>query len=78
MRATATYIVDVLALPAGNEKGKSEVKLLFTSLRNRRTFIISHFLSEGSIRYYNKVTVDEQVFKTSRHSRVASRLGWVV
>lgn len=59
MRTTAMYFVGVSALRAGNEKGKSEVKLLFTSLRNRHDLSSSiSFLD--SIRYCNKVIVDEQ------------------
>ena len=70
MRATAMYFIDVLALRAGNEKGEDEADTVgCCSLRCEHVtleppnFVIFDFLGKDSIRYYNKVTVDEQVFK---------------
>ncbi|KAI0301022.1 hypothetical protein B0F90DRAFT_1844311 [Multifurca ochricompacta] len=70
MRATAMYFIDVLALRAGNEKGEDEADTVgCCSLRCEHVtleppnFVVFDFLGKDSIRYYNKVTVDEQVFK---------------
>ena len=70
MRATAMYFIDVLALRAGNEKGEDEADTVgCCSLRCEHVtleppnFVIFDFLGKDSILYYNKVTVDEQVFK---------------
>lgn len=70
MRATAMYFIDVLALRAGNEKGEDEADTVgCCSLRCEHVtleppnYVIFDFLGKDSIRYYNKVTVDEQVFK---------------
>ncbi|KAI0267121.1 hypothetical protein BC834DRAFT_872641 [Gloeopeniophorella convolvens] len=70
MRATAMYFIDVLALRAGNEKGEDEADTVgCCSLRCEHVtleppnHVIFDFLGKDSIRYYNKVTVDEQVFK---------------
>jgi DNA topoisomerase-1 len=70
MRATAMYFIDVLALRAGNEKGEDEADTVgCCSLRCEHVtleppnFVIFDFLGKDSIRYYNKVTVDERVFK---------------
>ena len=64
------YFIDVLALRAGNEKGEDEADTVgCCSLRCEHVtleppnFVIFDFLGKDSIRYYNKVTVDEQVFK---------------
>lgn len=72
-RATAMYFIDRLALRAGNEKGEDEADTVgCCSLRcehitlqppNRLVF---DFLGKDSIRYYNQVDVDEQVFKNIR------------
>lgn len=69
-RATAMYFIDRLALRAGNEKGDDEADTVgCCSLRcehitlERPNFVIFDFLGKDSIRYYNRVTVDEQVFK---------------
>ncbi|KAI0075760.1 hypothetical protein K474DRAFT_1663863 [Panus rudis PR-1116 ss-1] len=69
-RATAMYFIDRLALRAGNEKGEDEADTVgCCSLRCEHVtleppnFIIFDFLGKDSIRYYNRVTVDEQVFK---------------
>ncbi len=70
MRATAMYFIDVLALRAGNEKGEDEADTVgCCSLRCEHVtleppnYVVFDFLGKDSIRYYNKVTVDEQVFK---------------
>ncbi|KAE9411449.1 hypothetical protein BT96DRAFT_968891 [Gymnopus androsaceus JB14] len=49
-RATAMYFIDKLALRAGNEKGEDEADTVGCY----------------SIRYYNRVTVDAQIFKNIR------------
>jgi DNA topoisomerase-1 len=70
MRATAMYFIDVLALRAGNEKGEDEADTVgCCSLRCEHVtleppnHVIFDFLGKDSIRYYNKVAIDEQVFK---------------
>ncbi|EIW83345.1 hypothetical protein CONPUDRAFT_52328 [Coniophora puteana RWD-64-598 SS2] len=72
-RATAMYFIDRLALRAGNEKGEDEADTVgCCSLRCEHVtleapnFIIFDFLGKDSIRYYNRVTVDQQVFKNIR------------
>lgn len=69
-RATAMYFIDRLALRAGNEKGDDEADTVgCCSLRCEHVtlepphWIIFDFLGKDSIRYYNRVTVDPQVFK---------------
>lgn len=69
--AVATYLIDVFALRAGGEKGDDEADTVgCCSLRyehielsepNNVTF---DFLGKDSIRYYQKVEVDKQVFKS--------------
>jgi DNA topoisomerase I len=69
-RATAMYLIDRFALRAGNEKGDDEADTVgCCSLRfehitleppNKVTF---DFLGKDSIRYFNTVEVDPQVFK---------------
>ncbi|KAI0047749.1 hypothetical protein FA95DRAFT_1492111 [Auriscalpium vulgare] len=70
MRATAMYFIDRLALRAGNEKGDDEADTVgCCSLRCEHVtleppnFVIFDFLGKDSIRYYNRVTVSERVFK---------------
>jgi len=72
-RATAMYFIDKLALRAGNEKGEDEADTVgCCSLRCEHVtlespdFIIFDFLGKDSIRYYNKVQVEAQVFKNIR------------
>ncbi|KZT29005.1 hypothetical protein NEOLEDRAFT_1128512 [Neolentinus lepideus HHB14362 ss-1] len=72
-RATAMYFIDRLALRAGNEKGEDEADTVgCCSLRcehvtlEQPNFIIFDFLGKDSIRYYNRVPVDQQVFKNIR------------
>lgn len=69
-RATAMYLIDVLALRAGGEKGEDEADTVgCCSLRyehitleppNKVTF---DFLGKDSIRYYQQVTVKKEVFQ---------------
>ncbi|KAL4073883.1 hypothetical protein J3A83DRAFT_4091530, partial [Scleroderma citrinum] len=72
-RATAMYFIDRLALRAGNEKGEDEADTVgCCSLRCEHVtleapnFIVFDFLGKDSIRYYNRVAVDTQVFKNIR------------
>ncbi|KAF9501514.1 hypothetical protein BDN71DRAFT_1460986 [Pleurotus eryngii] len=72
-RATAMYFIDKLALRAGNEKGEDEADTVgCCSLRCEHVtleapnFIVFDFLGKDSIRYYNRVPVDAQVFKNVR------------
>ncbi|KAJ3222208.1 DNA topoisomerase 1 [Clydaea vesicula] len=69
-RATAMYLIDKLALRAGNEKGEDEADTVgCCSLRYEHitleppNTVIFDFLGKDSIRYYNEVQVDAQVFK---------------
>ncbi|GAB5590401.1 DNA topoisomerase 1 [Umbelopsis nana] len=69
-RATAMYLIDVLALRAGNEKGDDEADTVgCCSLRYEHVTLEPpntlsfDFLGKDSIRYYNSVLVDPQVFK---------------
>ena len=64
------YLIDRLALRAGNEKGEDEADTVgCCSLRLEHinlvepSKIIFDFLGKDSIRYYNEVNVDLQVFK---------------
>ncbi|KAK5677905.1 DNA topoisomerase 1 [Elasticomyces elasticus] len=69
-RATAVYLIDQFALRAGNEKGEDEadtvgccsLKFEHVTLRPPET-VIFDFLGKDSIRFYNEVQVDAQVFK---------------
>ncbi|KAJ3032132.1 UNVERIFIED_CONTAM: DNA topoisomerase 1 [Siphonaria sp. JEL0065] len=68
--STALYFIDRLALRAGNEKGEDEADTVgCCSLRFEHVTleppnkVIFDFLGKDSIRYYNQVEVDEQVFK---------------
>ncbi|RDB24933.1 DNA topoisomerase 1 [Hypsizygus marmoreus] len=72
-RATAMYFIDKLALRAGNEKGEDEADTVgCCSLRCEHVtlempdFIIFDFLGKDSIRYYNRIQVEPQVFKNIR------------
>ncbi|KAL5034755.1 DNA topoisomerase 1 [Batrachochytrium dendrobatidis] len=69
-RATALYFIDRLALRAGNEKGDDEADTVgCCSLRYEHITlkppnkVVFDFLGKDSIRYYNEMTVDDQVFK---------------
>ncbi len=69
-RATAIYLIDKFALRAGNEKGEDEadtvgccsLKFQHVTLRPPET-VIFDFLGKDSIRFYDEVKVDPQVFK---------------
>ena len=69
-RATAVYLIDQFALRAGNEKSEDEaetvgccsLKFEHITLRPPNT-VIFDFLGKDSIRFYDEVTVDPQVFK---------------
>lgn len=69
-RATAVYLIDQFALRAGNEKGEDEadtvgccsLKFEHVTLQPPDT-VIFDFLGKDSIRFYNEVKVDPQVFK---------------
>jgi len=70
-RATAVYLIDKFALRAGNEKdteneaetvGCCSLKYEHVTLKPPNT-VIFDFLGKDSIRFYDEVTVDEQVFK---------------
>ncbi|KAG0047343.1 DNA topoisomerase 1 [Gryganskiella cystojenkinii] len=72
-RATAMYLIDRLALRAGNEKGEDEADTVgCCSLRFEHVTLekpdIMHldFLGKDSIRYEKEMKVDEQVFKNIR------------
>ena len=69
-RATAMWLIDILALRAGNEKGDDEAETVgCCSLKFEHVtlkppnIVIFDFLGKDSIRFYNEVTVDAQVFK---------------
>lgn len=70
-RATAVYLIDKFALRAGNEKdadneaetvGCCSLKYEHVTLKPPNT-VIFDFLGKDSIRFYDEVTVDHQVFK---------------
>ena len=69
-RATAVYLIDKFALRAGNEKGEDEadtvgccsLKFEHVTLRPPNV-VIFDFLGKDSIRFYDEVEVDQQVFK---------------
>lgn len=70
-RATAIFLIDKLALRAGNEKdteneaetvGCCSLKYEHITLREPDT-VIFDFLGKDSIRYYDEVKVERQVFK---------------
>ncbi|KAI8632576.1 eukaryotic DNA topoisomerase I [Xylariaceae sp. FL1651] len=73
-RATAMYLIDKFALRAGNEKdaeneaetvGCCSLKFEHVTLREPN-IVIFDFLGKDSIRFYDEVTVDRQVFKNLR------------
>lgn len=68
--ATATYLIDVFALRAGGEKGDDEADTVgCCSLRYEHitlkppNTVVFDFLGKDSIRFYQEVEVDKQVFK---------------
>ncbi|WEW58741.1 DNA topoisomerase 1 [Emydomyces testavorans] len=69
-RATAVYLIDQFALRAGNEKGEDEADTVgCCSLKYEHVTlkppnkVIFDFLGKDSIRFYDEVEVDPQVFK---------------
>lgn len=71
--ATATYLIDIFALRAGGEKGEDEADTVgCCSLRYEHITlkppnkVIFDFLGKDSIRFYQEVEVDKQVFKNLR------------
>lgn len=69
-RATAVYLIDKFALRAGNEKGEDEAdtvgccSLKFEHVTlNPPNKVIFDFLGKDSIRFYDEVEVEPQVFK---------------
>lgn len=72
-RATAMYLIDKLALRAGNAKGEEEAdtvgccSLKVSNITLRKPNLVTFdFLGKDSIRYYNEVAVDPQVFTNLR------------
>ncbi|KAF9897751.1 DNA topoisomerase 1, partial [Lobosporangium transversale] len=72
-RATAMYLIDRLALRAGNEKGEDEADTVgCCSLRyehvtlEKPNLLHLDFLGKDSIRFQKTMEVDEQVFKNIR------------
>ncbi|CAG8092937.1 unnamed protein product [Penicillium olsonii] len=69
-KATAVYLIDQFALRAGNEKGEDEaetvgccsLKYENVTLKPPNT-VVFDFLGKDSIRFYDEVKVDLQVFK---------------
>lgn len=72
-RATATYLIDKLALRAGGEKGEDEADTVgCCSLRFEHITLSANntvhfdFLGKDSVRFENTVVVDPQVYKNLR------------
>lgn len=78
-RAVALYFIDRLALRAGNEKDDSEAAdtvgccslrvehiKLYDELNGKKYVAEFDFLGKDSIRYFNQVPVEKQVFKNLR------------
>lgn len=68
--ATATYLIDIFALRAGGEKSEDEADTVgCCSLRYEHitlsppNTVVFDFLGKDSIRFYQEVQVDHQVFK---------------
>lgn len=67
--ATVVYLIDKLAIRAGNEKGEDEADTVgATSLRFEHLKLIDNklyldFLGKDSVRYKNSTDIDEQVHK---------------
>ncbi|KAE8148013.1 hypothetical protein BDV25DRAFT_159130 [Aspergillus avenaceus] len=69
-KATAVYLIDQFALRAGNEKGEDEAETVgCCSLKYENVTlkppnkVVFDFLGKDSIRFYDEVEVDQQVFK---------------
>jgi len=72
-RATAMYLIDELALRAGNEKGEDEADTVgCCSLKFEHVtlkipdIVVFDFLGKDSIRFHQEVKVDPQVFKNMK------------
>lgn len=72
-KATAVYLIDQFALRAGNEKGEDEAETVgCCSLKYENVTlkpgnkVVFDFLGKDSIRFYDEVEVDPQVFKNLR------------
>ena len=80
-RATAIYFIDQLALRAGNEKGEDEadtvgccsLKFEHVTLKPPST-VVFDFLGKDSIRFYQEVEVDPQVFKNLKMFKKAPKV----
>ena len=80
-RATAVYLIDQFALRAGNEKSEDEadtvgccsLKFEHITLRPPET-VIFDFLGKDSIRFYDEVKVDAQVFKNLKMFKRAPKV----
>ncbi|KAL6453996.1 TOP1 DNA topoisomerase 1 [Candida maltosa Xu316] len=79
--ATAMYLIDVFALRAGGEKGDDEADTVgCCSLRYEHVTlkppnkVIFDFLGKDSIRFYQEVEVDRQVFKNLRIFKKAPKV----
>lgn len=80
-RATAVYLIDKFALRAGNEKGDDEadtvgccsLKFEHVSLKPPN-IVVFDFLGKDSIRFYDEVAVDPQVFKNLRMFKKAPKV----
>lgn len=74
-RAIALYFIDKLALRAGTEKNDNQVDtvgccslrvehlMIHRKLNGKRNVVVFDFLGKDSIRYYNEVSVEKQVFE---------------
>ncbi|KZT57719.1 hypothetical protein CALCODRAFT_469305 [Calocera cornea HHB12733] len=81
-RATAVYFIDRYALRAGNEKGDDEADTVgCCSLRYEHVTmekpdkLILDFLGKDSIRYYNELKVEIQIFKNIRIFKDGKSIG---
>lgn len=81
-RATAMYLIDKFALRAGNEKdaeneaetvGCCSLKYEHVTLEEKDNTVIFDFLGKDSIRFYNKFSVDRQVFKNLKMFKKAPK-----
>ena len=79
-RATAMYLIDQLALRAGNEKGEDEAETVgCCSLKFEHVtlkppnLVMLDFLGKDSIRFTQKVEVDPQVFKNLKMFKKAPK-----
>ena len=75
------YLIDRFALRAGNEKGEDEADTVgCCSLKYEHVTlkppneVVFDFLGKDSIRFYNVVTVDEQVFKNLKIFKKAPKV----